>query len=82
VIQHQHDARADDEGFNYVYNNFYSLKKSGSDVGAPKGNYLEHAFYFIANLKLNHYMRNTKNAGEPSPSLLLRNCSKHRDYFE
>jgi hypothetical protein len=28
----------------------------------PRGNYLEHAFYFIANLKLNHYMRNTKNA--------------------
>jgi radical SAM superfamily enzyme YgiQ (UPF0313 family) len=51
------------EGFNYVYNNFYSLKNIWRRMRVPpKGNYLEHAFYFIANLKLNHYMRHTKNA--------------------
>jgi radical SAM superfamily enzyme YgiQ (UPF0313 family) len=51
------------EGFNYVYNNFYSLKNIWRRMRVPpRGNYLEHAFYFIANLKLNHYMRNTKNA--------------------
>jgi radical SAM superfamily enzyme YgiQ (UPF0313 family) len=51
------------EGFNYVYNNFYSLKNIWRRMkNPPKGNYLEHAFYVIANLKLNHYMRNTKNA--------------------
>jgi radical SAM superfamily enzyme YgiQ (UPF0313 family) len=51
------------DGFNYVYNNFYSLKNILRRMTPPpRGNYLEHAFYFIANLKLNHYMRNTKNA--------------------
>jgi radical SAM superfamily enzyme YgiQ (UPF0313 family) len=51
------------EGFNYVYNNFYSLKNIWKRMSIPpRGNYLEHAFYVIANLKLNHYMRHTKNA--------------------
>ncbi len=51
------------DGFNYVYNNFYSLKNIFKRMSVPpRGNYLEHAFYFIANLKLNSYMRNTKNA--------------------
>jgi radical SAM superfamily enzyme YgiQ (UPF0313 family) len=51
------------KGFNYVYNNFYSLKNIWRRMrNPPRGNYLEHAFYVIANLKLNHYMRHTKNA--------------------
>ena len=50
------------DGFNYVYNNFYSLKNILKRLTIPKANYLEHAFYFVANLKLNHYMRHTKNA--------------------
>jgi radical SAM superfamily enzyme YgiQ (UPF0313 family) len=51
------------DGFNNVYNNFYSLKNIFKRMTQPpKGNYLEHAFYFIANLKLNHYMRTTKHA--------------------
>jgi radical SAM superfamily enzyme YgiQ (UPF0313 family) len=51
------------EGFNYVYNNFYSLKNIFKRMTyAPRANLLEHAFYLIANLKLNQYMRNTKNA--------------------
>ena len=51
------------EGFNSVYNNFYSLKNIFKRMAPPpKGNYLESVFYFVANLKLNHYMRHTKNA--------------------
>ena len=51
------------DGFNKVYNNFYSLKNIVKRMTPPpKGNYLESAFYFIANLKINQYMRKTKNA--------------------
>ncbi len=51
------------DGFNSVYNSFYSLKNIFKRMNQPRGgNYLEHAFYFIANLKLNHYMRTTKHA--------------------
>jgi len=41
------------EGFNYVYNNFYSLKNIWKRMSVRPGQLLEHAFYFIANLKLN-----------------------------
>jgi radical SAM superfamily enzyme YgiQ (UPF0313 family) len=51
------------DGFNSVYNSFYSLKNIVKRMAPPpKGNYLESAFYFIANLKINQYMRKTKNA--------------------
>jgi radical SAM superfamily enzyme YgiQ (UPF0313 family) len=51
------------QGFNALYSNFYSLKNIVKRMAPPpKGNYLESAFYFIANLKINKYMRNTKNA--------------------
>jgi radical SAM superfamily enzyme YgiQ (UPF0313 family) len=50
------------EGFNRVYNDFYSLKNIVRRMTPPpKGNYLEAAFYFIANLKINQYMRRTSN---------------------
>jgi radical SAM superfamily enzyme YgiQ (UPF0313 family) len=51
------------QGFNALYSDFYSLKNIVKRMAPPpKGNYLESAFYFIANLKINKYMRNTKNA--------------------
>jgi radical SAM superfamily enzyme YgiQ (UPF0313 family) len=51
------------EGFNRVYNRFYSLPAIVRRmVPPPKGNYVEHFFYFVANLKLNHYMRHHKDA--------------------
>jgi radical SAM superfamily enzyme YgiQ (UPF0313 family) len=51
------------EGFNYVYNNFYSLKNIFRRMTPPaRGNYLESIFYLIANLKINKYMRTHKNA--------------------
>jgi radical SAM superfamily enzyme YgiQ (UPF0313 family) len=50
------------EGFNKVYNDFYSLKNIVRRMTPPpRGNYLEAAFYFIANLKINQYMRRTTN---------------------
>jgi radical SAM superfamily enzyme YgiQ (UPF0313 family) len=50
------------DGFNHVYNEFYKLKNIVRRLTPPpRGNYLESAFYWIANLKLNRYMRNTKN---------------------
>ena len=51
------------EGFNKVYNDFYSLKNIMKRMTPPpRGNYLEAAFYFIANLKINKYMRAHPNA--------------------
>jgi radical SAM superfamily enzyme YgiQ (UPF0313 family) len=50
------------QGFNQVYNDFYSLKNIMKRMTPPpRGNYLEAAFYFIANLKINQYMRRTTN---------------------
>jgi radical SAM superfamily enzyme YgiQ (UPF0313 family) len=50
-------------GFNWVYNNFYSLKNILRRMTPPpKGNYREALFYFIANLKINKYMRSHKDA--------------------
>lgn len=47
-------------GFNKVYNEFYSLKNIVRRMTPPpRGNYLEHLFYFVANLKINKYMRST-----------------------
>ena len=49
------------DGFNHVYNNFYSLPNIVRRMTPPpKGNYLEALFYFIANLKINKYMRKHK----------------------
>jgi radical SAM superfamily enzyme YgiQ (UPF0313 family) len=51
------------DGFNYVYRNFYNLKNIVKrSLPPPKGNYLESMFYFIANLKLNQYMRKTRHS--------------------
>jgi radical SAM superfamily enzyme YgiQ (UPF0313 family) len=51
------------QGFNKVYREFYSLKNIVRRMTPPpRGNYLESAFYFIANLKINKYMRSHPNA--------------------
>ena len=45
-------------GFNKVYREFYSLPNIARRMlPPPKGNYLEAAFYLVANLKINRYMR-------------------------
>ncbi len=50
-------------GFDKVYRGFYSLPNiMRRMVPPPRGNYLEAAFYFVANLKINRYMRRTPNA--------------------
>jgi radical SAM superfamily enzyme YgiQ (UPF0313 family) len=49
-------------GFNGIYDRFYSLPSIFRRMWPPpRGNYLESAFYFVANLKINRYMRRTKN---------------------
>ena len=51
------------DGFNFVYNSFYSLPNIMRRMTPPpNGNYLEALFYFVANLKINKYMRSHKNA--------------------
>lgn len=46
------------EGFNAVYRGFYSIPNIVRRmIPPPKGNYLESLFYFIANLKINHYFK-------------------------
>jgi radical SAM superfamily enzyme YgiQ (UPF0313 family) len=50
-------------GFTGLYEDFYSLKNIVKRMTPPpKGNYLESAFYFIANLKINRHMRRTRHA--------------------
>ncbi len=45
-------------GFNKVYREFYSLPNIARRMlPPPRGNYLEAAFYLVANLKINRYMR-------------------------
>jgi radical SAM superfamily enzyme YgiQ (UPF0313 family) len=51
------------EGFNGLYKDFYSVPNIVRRMMPPaRGNYLESAFYFVANLKINRYMRKTRNA--------------------
>jgi radical SAM superfamily enzyme YgiQ (UPF0313 family) len=47
------------DGFNHVYRNFYSLPNIVRRMTPPpNGNLREAFFYFVANLKINKYMRN------------------------
>ncbi|HZS41921.1 MAG TPA: radical SAM protein [Polyangia bacterium] len=51
------------EGFNHVYREFYSLPNIVRRMLPPaRGNYLESAFYLVANLKINRYMRRHKDS--------------------
>jgi radical SAM superfamily enzyme YgiQ (UPF0313 family) len=46
------------EGFDWVYRQFYSLPNIARRmVPPPTGNYLESAFYVVANLRVNRYLR-------------------------
>jgi radical SAM superfamily enzyme YgiQ (UPF0313 family) len=51
------------QGFNRVYREFYSLPNILRRMLPPaRGNYLESAFYLVANLKINRYMRRHKDS--------------------
>ncbi|HJZ86089.1 MAG TPA: radical SAM protein [Polyangia bacterium] len=48
------------EGFNWLYREFYSLPSIARRMlPPPRGNYLESAFYTVANLKVHRYLRKT-----------------------
>jgi radical SAM superfamily enzyme YgiQ (UPF0313 family) len=51
------------EGFNWLYQQFYSVGNIARRMLPPaRGNYLESAFYAVANLKVNGYLRRNPGA--------------------